>query len=85
MTFTLLPHAFAVLRERKVPLMVLEMVLREPQQIIPERQGRVAYQSIVEIADRKTALLRAIVEEGEPLIVVTVYYTTKLEKYWRSE
>ncbi len=64
-------------------MMVLDMVLTEPQQILSEKFGRKAYQSLIEINDGKQAVLRAIVEEGNPLIVVTVYYTTKVNKYWR--
>ena len=42
-----------------------------------------AYQSKCEI-DGKMFLLRVIVDDSvDPAVVVTVYRTTKVEKYWR--
>lgn len=81
--YRLTDHAETELSRRKIPVLLLEMVLDEPQQILFEREGRKAYQSIIEIADGKQAVLRAIVEEGDPIVVITVYYTTQVSKYWR--
>lgn len=58
MSYELLDHAFRALQERQLPLMVLDMVMQEPQQIVLESSGRKAYQSIAEIAPGKKVLIR---------------------------
>jgi hypothetical protein len=70
---------------RKIPLDLLESVLEYPQQVVPERSGRKAYQSQVDFGAGKIFLLRAIVDDQvDPTIVVTVYRTSKISKYWRA-
>ena len=59
-------------------------MLENPEQVVPAYGGRKAYQSRIE-AGGKTYLLRAIVSPGEPPTVVTVYRTSRIEKYWRNE
>jgi hypothetical protein len=57
----------------------------EPQQVLPERDGKQAYQSRIVFDDGRTFLVRAIVDDREqPATVVTVYRTSKIEKYWRA-
>ena len=33
----------------------------------------------------KQYVVRVIIEEGDPVTVVTVYRTSKIEKYWRQD
>ncbi len=65
---------------------VLDAVMRSPGQIVPVRDGLIAYQSVVSTDSGGDALIRVIVTEGEPppLRVVTVYQTSKIAKYWRT-
>lgn len=66
------------MQERSIPLQVVLTVLDAPEQIVPERKGRSVYQSEVIINDR-SYLIRLIVEpDGK---VVTLYRTSKIEKY----
>ena len=84
MTFTLSHHARKEMVRRAIPFDMLESVLQHPQQIVPERAGRKAYQSQLDFGDGKIFLLRAIVDDNvDPAIVVTVYRTSKIGKYWR--
>jgi hypothetical protein len=70
---------------RAIPLDLLESVLQYPQQVVPERSGRKAYQSQVDFGAGKIFLLRAIVDDQvDPTSVVTVYRTSKISKYWRT-
>jgi hypothetical protein len=63
----------------------LESVLENPQQVLPERGGKKAYQSQLDFGGGKIFLLRAIVDETvDPAMVVTVYRTSKISKYWRT-
>jgi len=57
--------------------------LRAPQQIVPERLPKKAYQSKVDFGG-KIYLLRVIVDDTkEPVTIVTVCRTTKINKYWK--
>lgn len=81
--FVVSPHARAEAARRQIPEHLLDQVLKAPQQIVPERQGRKAYQSQLEFGEGKIFLLRAIViDTVDPAIVVTVYRTSKIGKYW---
>ncbi|MDO9371961.1 MAG: DUF4258 domain-containing protein [Gammaproteobacteria bacterium] len=85
MKFRLSKHALEELGRRDIPRDLLEQVLQNPQQILPERGGKKIYQSQVEFGGGKIFLLRAIVkDEIEPAVVITVYRTSKIEKYWRQ-
>ncbi len=81
--YSLSEHAEDQLRKRKIPRFILEQVLAEPQQVVEERKGRTGYQSLIEV-NGVPQVLRIIVEEGTPLTVVTLYYTDKVQKYWRT-
>jgi hypothetical protein len=64
---------------------MLESVLENPQQVLPERGGKKAYQSQLDFGGGNIFLLRAIVDETvDPAMVVTVYRTSKISKYWRT-
>ena len=85
MKFRLFNHAREEMERRKIPLALLESVLDGPQQVVLEKGGKKAYQSKVDFGDGKIFLLRAIVmEDIDPAVVVTVYRTSKIEKYWRT-
>lgn len=85
MRYTLSSHAQDEMKRRAIPLALLESVLQHPQQVVPERDGRMAYQSILDFGDGRQFLLRAIVIDSKtPAVVVTVYRTSKIMKYWRS-
>ena len=83
MTFRLANHARRELARRQIAPELLQAVLDRPEQIVPVRAGRNAYQSRHEIGGIMY-LIRAIVEDQvEPAVVVTVYRTSKIGKYWR--
>jgi hypothetical protein len=64
---------------------LLESVLRNPQQILDQPDGKKVYQSQIDFGGGKIFLLRAIVvEDIDPPVVVTVYRTRKISKYWRQ-
>ncbi len=85
MNFKLSQHAQNEIQRRNIPLDLLNWVLANPQQIILERYGRKVYQSQVNFGYGKLFLLRAIViDNQDSAIVVTVYKTSKIHKYWKS-
>ncbi len=86
MKFKISQHASEEMQRRAIPLTLLETVLQNPQQVVPEYGGKKAYQSQVDFGEGKIFLLRAIVDDKvEPAIVITVYRTSKISKYWRTE
>ena len=77
-------HARNELLLRRIPRAMADGVLHNPQQVVPEREPRKAYQSVVDFGGGRIFLLRAIVDDAaDPAIVVTVYRTSKIGKYWR--
>ena len=58
--------------------------MQNPEQVVPEHAKIVAYQSKVDFPGGKQYLLRVMVNERtSPATVVTVYRTSKIEKYWQ--
>ena len=84
MKFKISQHALDEIKRRGIPFPFVESVLEAPQQIVSEYGGKKAYQSQVDFGGGKIFLVRAIVDdEVEPAMVVTVYRTSKVDKYWR--
>jgi len=78
-------HARLEIDRRGIPAKVVEQVLSNPEQVVPEHGGLTARQSRVEL-DGKQYLVRVIVgEQPDAVVVVTAYRTSKIGKYWRSE
>ena len=78
MAFTFTPHAIEKLQKRSIPLQVVMAVLNDPEEITTERENRRAFQSEV-VINNKPYILRVIVEGDE--LVVTLYLTSKVDKY----
>jgi hypothetical protein len=78
-------HAIDEAGRRRIPLALLEAVLSAPDQIVQLDAPLVVYQSRVTDETGKVYLIRAIVTtESAPGTVITVYRTSKIDKYWRS-
>lgn len=85
MNYILSNHAQTEIERRGIPLSLVESVLANPQQIVSEKEGRKAYQSQVEFGGGRIFLLRVIVaDDVQPMVVITVYRTSRIEKYWRQ-
>ncbi|MFB2881688.1 DUF4258 domain-containing protein [Floridanema aerugineum] len=85
MNYILSNHAQIEIKRRNIPLAFVESVLNNPQQIISEREGRKAYQSQIDFGNGKIFLLRVIViDDVEPAVVITVYRTSNINKYWQT-
>ena len=69
---------------RAIPPSVVEQVLSNPTQKVPEHANVMCYQSIVEI-NLKPYLVRVMVNERvAPPKVITVYRTSKVDKFWKA-
>jgi len=79
-------HAEDEIVWRRIPREWLDLVLKNPEQRVPQPGGKEIFQPRFTSGGGKMYLLRAVVATGkEPPVVVTVYRTTKIGKYWRPE
>ena len=77
-------HVQREMGRRGIPLAVVESVLAAPAQKVPEHGDVVCYQSKVEI-NQQPYLVRVMAKEtATPPKVVTVYRTSKINKYWKA-
>lgn len=79
--FRFIEHALKELERRNIPQEIVLEALQNPDQIVPNIENRQAYDKLVEMNER-TYLLRIIVENNNT--VVTVYRTSKIDKYWSN-
>ncbi|WP_313898089.1 DUF4258 domain-containing protein [Nodosilinea sp. LEGE 07298] len=82
MDFTISSHAAIEINRRNIRIEDIQQVLSRPQQVIAVKPSRNIYQSIVDV-DGKQYLLRLVVDKEIPPVLVTVYRTSKIQKYWR--
>jgi len=84
MTAVLTNHARLEMVRRGIAEDLVMAVLDRPEQVVAEREGLVAYQSRLAMEDGRVMLVRVIVEDrSTPRRVITVYRTSKIDKYWR--
>jgi hypothetical protein len=85
--FVISAHARYEMERRGVTEEIVRRIVASPEQRLPERDGRVVLHSRVEIGSPpKAYLVRVIIDiDRQPARVVTVYRTTKVDKYWRNE
>jgi len=77
-------HAIDEAGRRAISLALLETVLASPEQIVPLGAVLAVYQSRVTDGAGRPYLIRAVVStETTPGVVLTVYRTSKIQKYWR--
>ena len=80
-------HAQLEMARRQISAAEVARVLAAPEQTEGVREGRAVYQSRIELGEpSETYLLRMVVDiDRQPPEVVTVYRSSKVQKYWRSE
>lgn len=85
--YRLTDHARLQMERRHVTAAQIAQVLSAPEQSETIQCGRMVCQSRVDFGEPpRTYLLRVFVDvDRQPAEVVTVYRTSKIEKYWRNE
>jgi hypothetical protein len=83
--FVFSDHALIEMARREISQEQVRNVLANPEQIERVREGRAVYQAKYDAGEPpKTYILRVFVDiDRKPPYVVTVYRTSKIEKYWR--
>ena len=83
--YVLTEHAELEMSRRQIEPEWVATIMATPEQIVEGFNGRKIFQSRIE-SGGKTHLVRLVVEEWHsPPVVVTIYRTSKIEKYWRME
>jgi hypothetical protein len=73
MSFHISRHAHEQIRRRGIPPELLDSVLQQPQQVVPQPNGNKVYQSQLDFGSGRIYLLRAVVNDAvDPRVVVTV-------------
>ena len=84
--FVLSRHAEEEMKYRRIARALLESVLQSPEQRLTQMAGKEIFQSRYSLEDGRMYLITAVVNTGrQPPVVITVYRTSKIEKYWRPE
>jgi hypothetical protein len=75
------------MKRRQIEEPTVAAVLGSPGETETVRPGRAVYQSRLTLGDPpKLYVLRVVVDtDHQPVDVVTVYRTSKVQKYWRAE
>ena len=83
--YQLTDHAELERQRREIELDVVEYVLRNAEQTAMVRPGCCLYQARINYGDPpKQYLVRIFVDVDRPLPeIVTIYRTSKIDKYWR--
>jgi len=83
MRYILSGHAQEEMQKRNITADEIDIVLQHPQQIVEEKDGKKAYQSLI-VKNNRMMMLRLIVDDKvDPAVIVTIYPTTKA-RYWRQ-
>jgi len=83
MNYRLSDHAIKQIGDRNIPIDWLEQVINLPEQVIKQSDKSKVYQSKLVRPNIKTYLLRVFVNDKvDPLVVISVYLTSKVNKYW---
>jgi len=80
-------HAREQMEERGISEEMVLDIVHHPQQSIPDGSEKMIYQSVkLFAAEGKEFLIRVFVNIiKKPNLVITVYRTSKIDKYWQDE
>jgi len=80
-------HAQFEIEFRKIKKEDIERVIENPMQKLPARKNRIIMHGIYyDNIEKKDMLIRIIGEEMKnSFYIITVYKTSKIEKYWKED
>ena len=79
-------HAQWEAERRQIDLGIIKKVVKNPQQQVRLGKRMIFQEKYFDKFQEKEMLLRTVVEEkGDTRRVITVYKTSKIEKYWKEE
>ena len=78
-------HLLERIGRRKIGLDVIESIIENPQQKIPDKDDpeREIYQSVIVDSKGKQKIIRIIIQDiNNEKVVITAYISSKVSKYW---
>ena len=82
--YKFIEHAKYKLNFREITMDQIMACLKNPEQVVPAKYGRFAYQSKLPL-NGKMHIIRIIVEKKRDCLkVITIYKTSKIKKYWKE-
>jgi hypothetical protein len=82
--YILTKHAQEEMAIRGIPESILDVVMQTPGEVVPEKEELVAYQSVISFPEGPMLLRAIVADQDQPMRIITVYRTSKMEKYWRG-
>jgi uncharacterized protein DUF4258 len=84
--FVISAHARSEMQRRGLTQEIIQQVIASPEQRVGVREHRIVLHSRVMMGTpQKMYLVRVVIDtDRRPARVVTVYRTTKVDKYWRT-
>jgi hypothetical protein len=77
-------HALEEMKRRNIPRALVAKILDHPDQIVPGHGKSKVFQSQANMAGNLYLVRIVVGTESEPQVVVTVYRTSKVKKYWEA-
>jgi hypothetical protein len=65
------------IRERELSKELVESVVNEPDEVVPGKRGRLIYHKVID-----SKLIRVVADSN---VLITVYTTSKIEKYMKGK
>lgn len=83
MDYRISDHARKQMADRGISENMLDNVMQAPEQVLPAKKGRRAYQSRIVLRGRQFLLRAFVVERTTPHIVASIYFTSRISRYWQ--
>lgn len=84
MTTKIIPLASKKIKLRKISKAMLTGTIKKPDQVVEGYGGRIIYQKIYNIKNKRKLLRIVCEKENNNIIVVTAYLTSQIKRYWRE-
>ncbi|MDP3928104.1 MAG: DUF4258 domain-containing protein [Bacteroidota bacterium] len=85
MDFRFSRHAMEEMGNRNISMEVATQILLKPEQVVQDSSDMLVYQSILEENETKYLIRIFVAIDKTPNVVVTLYKTSKINKYWSYE
>ena len=82
MLYRLSRHAQEQMAARNISSQSVDAVMQSPEQIVGGQNGKKCYQSRYKRGVSEFLLRLMVADDVTPAVVVTVYYTSQIDKYW---
>ena len=82
MLYRISRHARQQMAARGIPEQEVDAVMQAPRQIVDEANDKKCYQARWNRGGAEFLLRLIVADDVTPAVVVTVYFTSQIDKYW---